>query len=146
LVAVVLGDRDDEAQVRLDHPLLRRPVAALDQLGELDLLRGGEQRVAPGLAQEELERVVVDSTGWTTTGGGGGGSSSAVSSTTSIAALLELAVDAVRLERVERSGSSARSARLPQRSRCSSQIEVSRNTRAARSLMQQLIDLDRHLV
>ena len=38
LVAVVLGDRDDEAQVRLDHLLLRVEVAALDALGELDLL------------------------------------------------------------------------------------------------------------
>ena len=57
LVAVVLGDRDDEAQVRLDHPLLGLHVAALDLLGELDLLRGGQQRVPAGLAEEELERV-----------------------------------------------------------------------------------------
>src|SRR4051812_24843988 len=55
LVAVVLRDRDDEAQVRLDHVLLRVRVAALDALRELDLLRGGQQRVAPGLAQEELQ-------------------------------------------------------------------------------------------
>ena len=40
LVAVVLRDRDDEAEVRLDHPLLRLHVAALDPLRELDLLRG----------------------------------------------------------------------------------------------------------
>ena len=32
-------------------------VAALDPLGELDLLLGGQQRVAAGLVQEELERV-----------------------------------------------------------------------------------------
>ena len=57
LVAVVLGDRDDEAQVRLDHLLLRLHVAALDLLGELDLLRRGQQRVPAGLAQEELQRV-----------------------------------------------------------------------------------------
>ena len=57
LVAVVLRDRDDQAQVRLDHPLLRLHVAALDLLGELDLLRGGQQRMAPGLAQEELQCV-----------------------------------------------------------------------------------------
>ncbi len=57
LVAVVLGDRDDQAQVGLDHPLLGRHVAALDALRELDLLGGGEQRVTADLAQEELQRV-----------------------------------------------------------------------------------------
>src|SRR5829696_1408839 len=57
LVPVVLRDRHDEAQVRLDHPLLRLHVAALDPLGELDLLSGGQERVTAGLAQEELERV-----------------------------------------------------------------------------------------
>ena len=57
LVAVVLRDRDDEAEVRLDHPLLREHVAALDLLRELDLLRGGQERVLAGLAEEELERV-----------------------------------------------------------------------------------------
>ena len=50
LVAVVLGDRDDEAQVGLDHALLGLPVAALDRLGELDFLGGGQQRVPAGLA------------------------------------------------------------------------------------------------
>src|SRR5207248_3722290 len=57
LVAVVLRDRDDEAEIRLDHPLLRLLVAALDPLGELDLLRSRQQRMPPGLAQEQLERV-----------------------------------------------------------------------------------------
>ena len=57
LVAVVLRDRDDEPEVRLDHLLLRAHVAALDLLGQLDLLRGGQQRVPAGLAQEELQRV-----------------------------------------------------------------------------------------
>src|SRR2546430_3396167 len=42
LVAVPLGDRDDEAQVRLDHLLLREMLPALDALRELDLLGGGE--------------------------------------------------------------------------------------------------------
>ena len=32
-------------------------VAALDPLRELDLLRRGQQRIAPDLVQEELERV-----------------------------------------------------------------------------------------
>ena len=57
LVAVVLRDRDDEAQIRLDHPLLRLHVAALDLLRELDLLRRRQQLVPAGLAQEELQRV-----------------------------------------------------------------------------------------
>ena len=57
LVAVVLGDRDDEPQVRLDHALLGLHVAALDALRELDLLRGGQELVPAGFAQEELERV-----------------------------------------------------------------------------------------
>src|SRR5262245_60463343 len=54
---VALGDRDDEAQVRVDHQVLRLLVAALDALRELDLLLGGEQLVPPRLVQEELERV-----------------------------------------------------------------------------------------
>ena len=57
LVAVVLRDRDDEAEVGLDHPLLRLHVPALDALRELHLLRGCEQLVPPGLAEEELECV-----------------------------------------------------------------------------------------
>ena len=57
LVAVVLGDRHDQPQVRLDHPLLRGHVALLDPLGELDLVRSREQRVASDLPQEELQRV-----------------------------------------------------------------------------------------
>ena len=54
---VFLRDRDDEPEVRVDHPLLRRRVASLDRLRKLDLLRCGQQRVAAGLVQEELERV-----------------------------------------------------------------------------------------
>src|SRR3954447_1659667 len=54
---VAPGDRHDEPEVRRDHALLRSHVAALDPLRELDLLRRGEQRVAAGLVQEELERV-----------------------------------------------------------------------------------------
>ncbi len=57
LVAVVLRDRDDEPEVRLDHPLLRVHVAALDPLRELDLLRRGQQLVPAGLAEEQLQRV-----------------------------------------------------------------------------------------
>ena len=57
LIAVVLRDRDDEPQVRLDHALLRIHVAALDALGELDLLCGGQELVPARLAQEELQRV-----------------------------------------------------------------------------------------
>src|SRR5690242_16012375 len=54
---VALGDRDDEAQVAVDHPLLGSRVALLDPLRELDLLCGGQQRVPAGLVQEHLERV-----------------------------------------------------------------------------------------
>jgi len=43
LIAVVLGDRHDEAQVGLDHLLLGVEVSALDGLGEGDFLGGGEQ-------------------------------------------------------------------------------------------------------
>ena len=45
-----------------DQALLGGEVAALDALGELDLLGGGEQRVPAGLGQELLEAVdrVVD--------------------------------------------------------------------------------------
>ena len=57
LVAVVLRDRDDEPEVRLDHPLLRLHVAALDPLRELDLLRGRQELVPARLAQEELQRI-----------------------------------------------------------------------------------------
>ena len=57
MALVALGDRDDEAQVRVDHQVLGFLVAALDPLGELDLLLGGEQLVAAGLVQEQLERV-----------------------------------------------------------------------------------------
>src|SRR6202042_3722303 len=54
---VPLRDRDDQPQVAVDHPLLGGHIAALDPLRELDLFRGGEQRVAAGLVQEHLERV-----------------------------------------------------------------------------------------
>ena len=55
--AVALGDRDDEPQVGLDHLLLGRLVAELDALGEPDLVRGGEQRHAADVLEEELEGV-----------------------------------------------------------------------------------------
>src|SRR4051812_10258062 len=57
LVAVVLGDRDDQAQVRLDHLLLGVEVAALDALGEIDLLLRREQTDLPDVLQEELKGV-----------------------------------------------------------------------------------------
>ena len=49
--------RDDEAQVRVDHAVLGIDVAALDALGELDLLGGGQQLVARRLVEERLQRV-----------------------------------------------------------------------------------------
>ena len=54
---VLLRDRDDETKVRVDHPVLRLDVAALDQLRQLDLLGGGQQRVAARLVEEQLQRV-----------------------------------------------------------------------------------------
>ena len=57
LVAVVLGDRDDEPEVRLDHLLLGVEVAALDALGEVDLLLRGEQPRLADVLQEQLEAV-----------------------------------------------------------------------------------------
>jgi hypothetical protein len=58
---VALCDRDDEAQVRVDHALLRRRVSALDALGEGDLVGRGQQRPAAGLVHEQGE--AVDGTG-----------------------------------------------------------------------------------
>ena len=57
LALVPLGDRDHEAQVRVDHPLLRLGVAGLDALGQLALLLAGQQRVAADLVEEDLHRV-----------------------------------------------------------------------------------------
>ena len=57
LVPVALRDRDDEAEVRLDHLLLRAVVAALDALRELDLLRGGQQVDLADVLEEQLQRV-----------------------------------------------------------------------------------------
>ena len=60
MTAVLLRDRDDEAEVGVDHPLLRRLVAALDPLGERDLVGRGEQLVLAHVLQEELQRVGQD--------------------------------------------------------------------------------------
>ena len=54
---VALRDRDDEAQVGVDHPLLGRAVAALHALCERDLVGCGQQRVPADLVQEQLQRV-----------------------------------------------------------------------------------------
>src|SRR4051794_20410166 len=48
---------DDETEVGVDQPLLRRQVATLDPLRELDLLLAREQGIAARLVQEELEAV-----------------------------------------------------------------------------------------
>src|SRR6266516_1567185 len=55
--AVTLRDRDDQAQVRLDHPALGGQVAALDRLREHDLLGRSQQLVAADIGQEELQAV-----------------------------------------------------------------------------------------
>jgi hypothetical protein len=53
-MAGALRDRDDQAQVRLDQPLFRVRIAALDPLRQLDLLGGIQERVPAQLAEEEL--------------------------------------------------------------------------------------------
>jgi hypothetical protein len=57
LVAVALGDRHDQAQVRAGHVVLRLEVAPLDALGERDLLVGGQQRGLRDAVEELLEPV-----------------------------------------------------------------------------------------
>src|SRR5581483_2801378 len=57
LALVLLGDGDDQPEVRIDHPVLGRHVAALDALGQLDLLSRREQGVAASLVQELLQGV-----------------------------------------------------------------------------------------
>ena len=57
--AETFGDRDDQAQVRLDHQSPRRGVAALDPLRQRHFLRSRQQTMARGLRQEEAERVEV---------------------------------------------------------------------------------------
>ena len=54
---VALGDRNHQAQVRLDHVLLGGDVAALDALGKRDLLFGAQQRHAADRAQVQPQRV-----------------------------------------------------------------------------------------
>src|SRR6266511_3933718 len=60
LVPVLLGDRDDETEIGLDHLLLRTMVATLDPLRELDLLRGGEEVDLADVLEEELQGVSRD--------------------------------------------------------------------------------------
>ena len=55
--AIPLGDVDDQPEIRVDHPLLGRAVAALDALRQRDFLRSGQQRIAADLVHEQLERV-----------------------------------------------------------------------------------------
>jgi hypothetical protein len=57
---VAARDGDDEAEVRVDHELLRLEIALLDAAGEIELLGGREQRVAARVAQEEVDGVVLE--------------------------------------------------------------------------------------
>ena len=57
MALVLLRDRHDEAEVGVDHQILRLLVAALDELGELHLLGGRQQLVAARFVEEELEGV-----------------------------------------------------------------------------------------
>ena len=51
------GDRDHEAQVGVDHALLRGLVAALDPLRQRDLFGCGQQRVLPNIVHELRDGV-----------------------------------------------------------------------------------------
>ena len=57
VAAVALRDRDDEPEVRVDHPLLGRRSPRSIALRERDLLGRGEQLMAPELVHEQRERV-----------------------------------------------------------------------------------------
>src|SRR4051794_9437225 len=59
LALVLARHVDDEAQVRIDEALLGGQIAALDALGELDLLTGTEQRVARGATQQVVQWIGV---------------------------------------------------------------------------------------
>jgi hypothetical protein len=50
--AIALGDRHDEAEIRLDHVLFGVVIAALDPLCKLDLFRCGQQRSSRDAVQE----------------------------------------------------------------------------------------------
>ena len=54
---VALRDRDHESKVRIDHPLLRGQVSALDPLCERNLLGGGQQRIPAGPVHEQAQRI-----------------------------------------------------------------------------------------
>ena len=99
LVAVVLRDRDDEAEVGLDHPLLRGVVAALDQLRERDLLGAVSSACFPASRRKSCSASVVVSADCA--GGGGGGDGSCGSSSSDVdAALLAFAVEGLGFELV----------------------------------------------
>jgi hypothetical protein len=57
LILVAAGVCDHQAEVRVDHALLRLEVPALDPLFQLDLLSGSQERVLRDLVEEELEGV-----------------------------------------------------------------------------------------
>ena len=57
LVAVVLRDRDDQPQVRLDHLLFRVQLPALDPLGEIDLLLGAQQPHLADALHQQLKGI-----------------------------------------------------------------------------------------
>ena len=60
LALVAAGVGNDQPQVGIDHALLRLEVAALEALGELDLLVGGEQWPPPRLGEQLRDRVLTD--------------------------------------------------------------------------------------
>src|SRR5262245_22794082 len=90
---VALRDGDDQAEVRVDHLLLRFRVAALDPLRELHLLLPGEELVAADLVEEQLEAVGRDAGEVAVDVRGVGNALAAAVVLQLDAALLELGVD-----------------------------------------------------
>src|SRR5207248_4954062 len=68
--AVALCDRDDEAQVRLDHVTLRALVATLDALREHHFVSGRQKLVAADVGEEELQAVGRAARGGSSLGSG----------------------------------------------------------------------------
>ena len=57
LISIVLGDRDDETKVGLDHLLLGVKVTALDPLRETDLLLRRQQTHLADVLQKQLKGI-----------------------------------------------------------------------------------------
>jgi hypothetical protein len=59
LITPCLGN--DQAKIRVDHPILGGEVAALDPLGQLGLFARSEQRMRARAPQEQFKRILKSS-------------------------------------------------------------------------------------